>query len=1079
MNMFTLEEVRDLAARASTIDERLVGGYLINHTPASSRKARKRIELWCKYAADNNEALFRKHLIRDGLNIDDITPLLGDVGLSDNQPLPGWAETFLWAVEVLQSPDSSDASTQFINPDWPLPFENLFTPLVMAARERRDQLSNRYSVMLSENAQAALQRSLLLNLSEIFAPTLLEGFKLFQMIQQSMMMVFNLADGNSSSHCDYDAYITELRNGGLRDYFLNRPVLARLLSTIIDHWIEVTRELLNRLDADVIEIRKTFNSGMDLGMVTDIEYGLSDSHNNGRTVCILTFDYRFKVVYKPKDLGLDMAWQNLLSWLNTQGAPLSAKAPKILQREGYGWTEWIESLPCNDKASAKRFFNRAGSMLCLLYLLQGVDFHFENVIANGDQPVLVDLETLMHPWLAYPTPTGSATDAIFAASELLRDSVLATGYLPGWTVLPGNRVAGVGGLNPEDLYAYKHWKFQDVNTDGMKLVETSETVEVQGHRPTLKGEQLSCAAYRHQIVAGFKAMYYFLLNNRSSLTYPTGPLSTFKGQIVRVVLRPTQLYALVLRRSLENQNLSDGIDWSLNFYLLCRFSKWDEEKDSMPLVQATERYALTRLDIPFFLSYTDVSGIQLTSGRMTTEFFEKPSFEQTVERLQGLNETILNKQIAIIIQAIESTESHVNHMRTQPWKEKTKRKALGLTSGIAVDIARTFSDILERESVCAGKGVAWTGAVPLPGEQRSYLMVIGDDLYSGVSGIALFLAALEYITGGAGYRDLALVAMAPLCEKLRDREGASRITRTMGIGGGVGLGSVIYTMVRVATFLSENGLLEEAYRTALLVTNERIEEDHSLDVMAGAAGAILGLLALYEACQDDFVLRQATACGYHLISKQDTGTSGSKAWKTIGDIPPSGFSHGAAGIAYALLRLYKVTRNQAFLNAALDGIEYERKVFATEVGNWPDFSNGKDSPSFPCQWCHGAPGIGLARLGGLDILDDDEIRDEIAVALNTTESFPIGAMDHLCCGNFGRLEMLFTAGHCLGRGELISLAQYRAIQLLRRAEETHHFFWPSGIDAQNPGFFTGISGVGYQLLRMAHPGVLPSVLLWG
>ncbi len=31
---------------------------------------------------------------------------------------------------------------------------------------------------------------------------------------------------------------------------------------------------------------------------------------------------------------------------------------------------------------------------------------------------------------------------------------------------------------------------------------------------------------------------------------------------------------------------------------------------------------------------------------------------------------------------------------------------------------------------------------------------------------------------------------------------------------------------------------------------------------------------------------------------------------------------------------------------------------------------------------------------------------------------------------------------------------------------------------QNPGFFNGVSGVGYQLLRMTHPDLLPSILLW-
>ena len=69
----------------------------------------------------------------------------------------------------------------------------------------------------------------------------------------------------------------------------------------------------------------------------------------------------------------------------------------------------------------------------------------------------------------------------------------------------------------------------------------------------------------------------------------------------------------------------------------------------------------------------------------------------------------------------------------------------------------------------------------------------------------------------------------------------------------------------------------------------------------------------------------------------------------------------------------------------------------------------------------------------------------------------MGATDHICCGNFGRLEMLFTAGQRLGRKELIDLAQNRAEQLLFRRQESHGFRWATGTDIQNPGFFTGIS----------------------
>ena len=39
----------------------------------------------------------------------------------------------------------------------------------------------------------------------------------------------------------------------------------------------------------------------------------------------------------------------------------------------------------------KRFYERQGGYLALLYMLQATDFHHENLIAAGEHPVLLDL----------------------------------------------------------------------------------------------------------------------------------------------------------------------------------------------------------------------------------------------------------------------------------------------------------------------------------------------------------------------------------------------------------------------------------------------------------------------------------------------------------------------------------------------------------------------------------------------------------------------------------------------------------------------------------------------------------------
>jgi lantibiotic modifying enzyme len=224
------------------------------------------------------------------------------------------------------------------------------------------------------------------------------------------------------------------------------------------------------------------------------------------------------------------------------------------------------------------------------------------------------------------------------------------------------------------------------------------------------------------------------------------------------------------------------------------------------------------------------------------------------------------------------------------------------------------------------------------------------------------------------------------------------------------------------------------------------------------------------------------ACGQHLLNQQMSYEGSPKTWNTITEKPLTGFSHGAAGIAYALLQLYSVTQNQAFLKAASEGIDYERSVFSKPNVNWPDFRGaGQDrQPSFLVQWCHGASGIGLGRLGSFKIAEDPEMEQEIEIALRATQDNGLKAVDHLCCGNMGRIEVLLVGAQRCSRSDWHQLALQNATNVVARAKRTgaYQLFANLPSSVFNPGFFQGTAGIGYQLLRLAYPEKLPSVLLW-
>ena len=62
---------------------------------------------------------------------------------------------------------------------------------------------------------------------------------------------------------------------------------------------------------------------------------------------------------------------------------IKLSTPNVLSRDGYGWTEFISFKACNCLKDVQNFYQRTGAQIGLLYALKAVDFHSENLIANG------------------------------------------------------------------------------------------------------------------------------------------------------------------------------------------------------------------------------------------------------------------------------------------------------------------------------------------------------------------------------------------------------------------------------------------------------------------------------------------------------------------------------------------------------------------------------------------------------------------------------------------------------------------------------------------------------------------------
>jgi lantibiotic modifying enzyme len=301
-----------------------------------------------------------------------------------------------------------------------------------------------------------------------------------------------------------------------------------------------------------------------------------------------------------------------------------------------------------------------------------------------------------------------------------------------------------------------------------------------------------------------------------------------------------------------------------------------------------------------------------------------------------------------------------------------------------------------------------------------------------------------------------------------------------GIGAGAGQSSVIYALVRASEFLGEEEWLHHALGFAEMLDAERITSDRQFDLMSGAAGAALALLALYRATRLPEVLDKATRCGRHLLRHRSAGRQRLRAWKTLGEEMLTGFSHGAAGIAYALLKLYEATGKSAFREAALEAEAYETSVFLPEVSNWPDFRQPPTEHGYAhmTTWCHGAPGIALSRVAALPILDIPEVRQDISHGLRATRLAGTEGVDTLCCGAMGRVETLVVAAKMLGDPSYLQEARRMWSAILRRSQPSGSYALGWKKAPYLASFHQGMAGIGYEFLRLAAPDSLPSLLLW-
>ncbi len=248
-------------------------------------------------------------------------------------------------------------------------------------------------------------------------------------------------------------------------------------------------------------------------------------------------------------------------------------------------------------------------------------------------------------------------------------------------------------------------------------------------------------------------------------------------------------------------------------------------------------------------------------------------------------------------------------------------------------------------------------------------------------------------------------------------------------------------------------------------------------------------------------MRLVERCGRKLLESIEPRAEG-VAWPAPAGAegPLAGLSHGASGLAWALAELAVLSDLTSDLRSELakaagQVLRYESSLFDASAGNWRDLRDRpeQESDRHLVAWCHGAPGIGLARIAILqtlrrsegsgstathltDHLSEAALQRDVERAVACTLGQGFGLTHSLCHGDLGNLDFLLEASREQDPLKALPAHISRLSAGVLRSFRHQGFLYGSPGGTEPPGLMVGIAGIGYGFLRLAAPDRTPSLL---
>lgn len=395
---------------------------------------------------------------------------------------------------------------------------------------------------------------------------------------------------------------------------------------------------------------------------------------------------------------------------------------------------------------------------------------------------------------------------------------------------------------------------------------------------------------------------------------------------------------------------------------------------------------------------------------------------------------------------------------------------------------------IDASAVEVGGGIGWP-ADPSRAESTT------SDLYGGSPGVVLYLLELYRVDGSFSWGGPAARGAEALAAAL-----PTSADEVQDFGLYTGLSGRCLALLRASAVLDSALLRTSGDRCLDLVIAGADREPGwgaVTDIIGGWAGIGSFLLWAAEWRQRPDALAAARVAGDRLLSAGTRVPAGLE-WPMAPDAPRlmPNFSHGTAGIAFFLARLYDATGDSRYLEGALAGGRYLLSIADTagDVCLVYHHSPGGTDLHY-LSWCHGPAGTGRTffalwrSTGATEWLQWAHRSAAAILASGIPEQRTPGFWNNvgLCCGNAGVADFFLDLYSVTGEPEYLAFARRVVDDLIARGTrddsgarwvQAEHRVRPDDVAAQT-GWMQGAAGIGATLLhlRAVEAGTTPPAAL--